>query len=412
MEIQGNKGGKSMKVRRKSWELADNTTKIRPSNRRGVIVIQEGSQIAKLLEILMIVGEFPMSSISLLGCYQTQMHLIKKATQLYDYYNKKTKEHYTTRLLTIVGKGRQKSLRMLAGAELILDWLGLLKDYKLLNENRKFSGDLEYRQRVHRVAEGYAMAYAAGLEINPMRMPKLQMEKIRNFFGDRQCFYGSKHLKEVETLAMSKNVYTRIIGAVFSKENVYAIYNTRGETMKWCGAGERKAYINLEEVSRMNAGLHRIKSAILFGKSSETALNILNKTTKTKRLEFCFDGIYFHIHFIPLDANGVRLLRLLCIEDWKEELLTALFPDEMRSYDKGGFEYDASIGRKFIFAFFDGNIARLQRFRFAAERTDGEYEVLCFPFQVEIVKGYLGDLAKIRTVKLEIIENALEIKNE
>ena len=75
-------------------------------------------------------------------------------------------------------------------------------------------------------------------------------------------------------------------------------------------------------------------------------------------------------------------------------------------------EYDASIGRKFILEFFDGNITRLQRFRFGAKQTKGDYEVLCFPFQVELVKGYLGDLAKIKTIDLEVIENALEIGGE
>ena len=39
------------------------------------------------------------------------------------------------------------------------------------------------------------------------------------------------------------------------------------------------------------------------------------------------------------------------MEDWREELLSALFPEETRSYDKGVFEYDASDGNKFMFAF-------------------------------------------------------------
>ena len=182
--------------------------------------------------------------------------------------------------------------------------------------------------------------------------------------------------------------------------------------MKWSKGGERKALINLEEISTMNAGVHRIGSAILFGKNSKVALDTLNQTDNTKRLEFSFDAIYSHIHFIPLDANGVRQLRLLCVENWREELLSALFPDEMRSYDEGGFEYDASIGRKFIFTFFDGDIAKLKRFRFVAQRTDGEYEALCFPFQVNLLKSYLGDLVKIKTVNLEVIENALGIGGE
>lgn len=374
-----------------------------------MIEIREGSLIAKLLFVLSVAGEFPMCSISLFGNYQSQMRLIRKATETCEYLNCQTKERYTAKLLTVVGKGSQKSLRMLSGAYPILEWLGLSNLYADLYGEYRFTGKLTERERIHRVAEGYAMAHLAGLEINPMKTPKLQQANIQDIFGERQCFYGSKQLKEVESLGMSKNAYTRIIGAVFSNKNVYAVYNTRNQIMKWSGAGEKKARINLEEISRMNAKTHRVKSAILFGKDAEVARSTLETAGKTKRLELRFDGIYSHIHFVPFDSNGIRQLRLLFIEDWREELLSALFPDEMRSYDDGSFEYDARANGKFIFAFFDGDIARLQRFRYAAGRTEGGYEILCFPFQAEFVKSYLGDLAKIKTVKLEVIENALGI---
>lgn len=374
-----------------------------------MIEIREGSLIAKLLYVLTIVGEFPMCSISLFGCYQSYMRIISKATNPCEYYNCATKERYTTTLLTIVGKGRQKSLRFLSGAERLLDWLGLLELFKSLHGEIRYHGDLTHRDRAHRIAEGYAMAYMSGLEINPMEMPKLQQESIRNLFLEKQCFYGSKQLKGLSRLEMKKNIYTRIIGSVFVNKNVYAVYNTRNRIMKWCGKGEKKALVNLEEISRMNANFHRINSAILFGKDVSIALDTLKQKDDSTRLELCFDGIYPQLYFIPIDANGVRQLRLLIMENWREELLSSIFPDDMRSYDQGGFEYDASIGGKFILTFFDGNIARLQRFRYSAQRTEGEYEVLCFPFQVELVKGYLGDLAKIRTIKMEVIEDAMGI---
>ena len=100
------------------------------------------------------------------------------------------------------------------------------------------------------------------------------------------------------------------------------------------------------------------------------------------------------------------------MEGWREELLSALFADEMRSFDRGSFEYDARLKQKFILQFFDGDLTRLQRVRFAVQNIGVEYEVLCFPFQVEIVKEYLGDLVRIKTVGLEVIENALGIGGE
>ena len=377
-----------------------------------MIEIRQGSLISKLLYILTITGEFPVHSISLLGSYQSQRRLINKATSPCEYLNVTTQERYSTTLLTIVGKGRQKSLRFLSGAEKILEWLGLLEVFKFLHGVVHYRGDIAHIDRTHRVAEGYVMAYMAGLEINPLSLPKLQQEEPLNHFKGKRCFYGSKLLKRFEKIEMNKTAYTRMVGAVFANDKAYAVYNTRHRVMKWSGEGERKARVNLEEISAMNARVYRINSAFLFGKNVKVALNTLEKTQNTRQMQYCFDGIYSHIYFVPLDNNGLRQMRLLLMENWREELLSSLFEDEIRSYDEGGFEYDALVGNKFILAFFDGDIARLQRFYNGAQLTEGEYEVLCFPFQVEIVKGYLGDLAKIKTIDLEVIEDAMGIGGE
>lgn len=374
-----------------------------------MIEIRKGSHISKLLYMLTVAGEFPVYSISLLGRYKTYNEILAKATKPCEYLNLETKERYITRLLRISGKGSQKTVRLLTGAEKILEWLGLWKLYQSLHGTMHYRGDVSHISRAHRIAEGLAMAYRAGLETNVLEMPMLQLNQITNSFENKQCFYMSKQLKGVERIEMNKHAYTRIIGALFSGGNAYAVYNTRNQTMKWCGNGEKKAQVNLEEVSRMNAGVHRVTSAILFGENADIALKTLVQAKKTKRLEHHFDSIYFHIHFIPLDENGIRLLRLISRENWRENLLSVLFSDETRSYDKEMFEYDAKINGKYILTFFDGDIARLLRFQYVASRMDGEFEVLCFPFQGGFVKELLGDLAKIKTAKWEVIENAMEI---
>ena len=169
-----------------------------------MIEIRQGSLISKLLYILTITGEFPVHSISLLGSYQSQRRLINKATSPCEYLNVTTQERYSTTLLTIVGKGRRKSLRFLSGAEKILEWLGLWKLFKLLHGSIHYRGDIAHIDRTHRIAEGYAMAYMAGLEINPLSLPKLQQEEPLNLFKGKQCFYGSRLLKHFEKIEMNK----------------------------------------------------------------------------------------------------------------------------------------------------------------------------------------------------------------
>ena len=374
-----------------------------------MIEIRKGSHISKLLYVLTVAGEFPVYSISLLGNYQTYIRLIAKATKPCEYLNIETKERYKTRLLGISGKGRQKSLHFLTGAEKILEWLGFWTLYQSLHGTIHYRGDENHIGRAHRIAEGLVLAYRAGLQTNVLEMPTLQQNRLINSFVGKQCFYMSKQLKGVETIEMNKHAYTRIIGAVFAGGSAYAVYNTRNQVMKWCGNGEKKAQVNLEEVSRMNARVHRISSAILFGEDAGVALRTLENAKKTKRLEYHFDSIYFHIHFIPLDDNGIRQLRLICVENWREKLLSALFLDETRSYDKETLEYDAKVNGKYILTFFDGDIARLLRFQYVASRMDGEFETLCFPFQAAFLKAFLGDLVNVKTVKWEVIENAMEI---
>lgn len=42
-----------------------------------------------------------------------------------------------------------------------------------------------------------------------------------------------------------------------------------------------------------------------------------------------------------MDEHGIRQLRLMTVPDWKERLLELLFDPEVRTYDRGLFEYDA-----------------------------------------------------------------------
>ena len=130
---------------------------------------------------------------------------------------------------------------------------------------------------------------------------------------------------------MSKTVFTRMAGAIFSQSEAYAVYNTRNALMKWNGMGEFKALHNLIEISRMNAGVQNIQSAILLGESEEIALKTLMETEKNRRLEFRFDSIYQNIYFVPMNDFGIRLLRLLSIPGWKTKLLDLLFDKETQS---------------------------------------------------------------------------------
>lgn len=182
--------------------------------------------------------------------------------------------------------------------------------------------------------------------------------------------------------------------------------------MKWSGRGEFKAKQALGEVSRMNAGVPEVDSAILFGANAQTAVGTLCEADESKKKEYRFDSIYDHIHYVPLDQEGIRLLRFFLIPRWKEELLEMLFDADQRSYNAGRFEYDALVDGVYILAHFDGDIARLIRYREGIENVDAQHEVLCFPHQVGYLRSYLGNRVRIKTIDIQTIENEFGIGKE
>jgi hypothetical protein len=271
-----------------------------------------------------------------------------------------------------------------------------------------FSNDRFHIERNHRVAEAIAMCMAAGIETRPYALPPLNKSGLSLTVPNSPSFYIARQLKKISDDETSKTAYTRTVGVLFYPGSAYAVYNTRDAVMKWSGRGEVKALGNLHELARYNASLNEVPAALLFGQSADVALNTILESDKSRRPELRFDKIYNRIHFIPLDKNGTRLLKMLVLPNWNERLLTALFENHQRSYNKGAMEYDAIVDNTRILSHLDGDIARLIRFREAlADYPDLSFEILCFPWQTGFLRSYLGRGAGFRELDMEAMEAAL-----
>ena len=146
--------------------------------------------------------------------------------------------------------------------------------------------------------------------------------------------------------------------------------------------------------------------ALLFGKSYETALATL-ETSDPRHPELRFDSIYPHVHFLPLDEFGARLLEILTLPDWQERLLDLLFESSTRTYGRGTMEYDAQVDGVKVLSHLDGDLARLLRFREGLWSHSGKFEVVCLPQQAEFVRSFLGDRAEVRKIPLEAVEKEM-----
>ena len=277
-----------------------------------MLYIRPGSQVWQLITLLSFVGEYPVRSLHLLGNERVYKALVHKLTTVQIYRLPQTDLTMETRLLTVTGKANGKTIRLYKSALPILDWIhpDAYRYYMDAFWSHRFPGDAAHWERNHRVAEAAAMFISAGVEAQPYLLPHLQNREILRTVPETPCFYLAKDIKKVGGVEMNKTMFTRMVGAFFCSSEAYAVYNTRDAVMKWSGKGEFKALHSLIEIGRLNAGLHTVTSAILFGESGSVALNTLVESDHTKRMEFRFDSIYRHIYFIPMNEYGIRQLKI------------------------------------------------------------------------------------------------------
>jgi len=371
-----------------------------------MITVRPGSHTHRLLQILSTAGEIPTSSLSLLGSERVLADLVRKLESVQDIRFNKNGPVYHAKLLQVSGKRSERTIRLYKKGLPVLDGLypGLLDWYLDTFDDHKFTGDRFHIWRNHRVAEVIAMCMSASIESRPYVLKPLQKSSFDHIIPDGPSFYISRYFKKTDTESANKTMYTRIIGALFYPGGCYAVYNTMASTMKWSGRGEVKAQNNLHELVRMNAGLSEVPAAILFGRSAETALNTIMASDKSRRAELRIDRIYQTLYFVPLNQSGIRLLKLLVLPDWNEKLLSALFDPTQRSYNRGSMEYDAVVDGRKILSHLDGDIARLIRFREALNSNHDPADVLCYPWQTEFLRAYLGKRAGIRELEMEAVE--------
>jgi len=72
------------------------------------------------------------------------------------------------------------------------------------------------------------------------------------------------------------------------------------------------------------------------------------------------------------------------------------------------FEYDAKIHGTYILYHLDSDLCRLNRFREAIIYEPNEkYKALCFEWQYDFVKKFLGDRAKITVISFDKVDKEM-----
>lgn len=379
-----------------------------------MMTVRPASHIHRLLLLLSAAGEFPARSLRLLGSERSYESLVHRLESVQQFRAVDGTDLGSYKLLNVSGRRERRTIRFYKGGLPLLNALdpAAFGYYMATTGGHRFSGSDAHVQRNHRVAEALAMCMAAGVESCPYRLPPLQKQDIRRTIPTSPSFYLAREIKRLDQAAeLNKTIFTRLAGALFCPDACYPVYNTRGAAMKWSGMGEFKTAHHLVEVARMNAGLDRADHALLLGERMDVALQTLLESDRSRRLELRFDRIYPHVHFIPMDGQGVRQLKILTLPNWHEQMLSAIFPPELRLPGPGSMECDARRGDTLIFSHLDGDIARLIRLRQTLEYAAPPFEVLCYPWQVVFLREYLGGVGQVRLreVTMDALEEALGV---
>lgn len=380
-----------------------------------MIFLREGTHAYDLFLLLANVGEFPMQSVKLLGNDRTWKRRIKELQKYQDFSLPGKCGFARFQMVSVSGKGKTKTLRLHQSSLPVLYMVNhdAYSYYMEAFEGHHFSGGKRHIDRNHRVAETVAMCQTADINVFPWEIQDIHDQNVRYMEVAHPVFYSSRQLKEFYQGEMKKTEFTRIIGSAVYPGGVYAIYNTRDQPMSWYGKGEEKTQILLSSIFFTGGCRREIDSALLFGKDFRTASATLQEALSHRHLHVKLDTIYPHLHFIPMNESGRKLLEILTTKDWKWNLKKGLYGDAQTALWPRDLDHDAFIDKTYYFFHLDGDLCRLIHFRRALARWKDESFVLdCFSEQIPYLKEFLNDLwnrpnLKIRQFELDQIHAIL-----
>lgn len=375
--------------------------------------INMGSPAVVLLNTIAIAGEFPFNSLYLLGEYQTTLRQVRAMKKPVELKMEGKEKRFYKKVIVVSGSKGMKTIRLSKLAKDVLEYIGCHESSYYENFKGNMTGLKSHIDRNHRTAETIAMMHLAGVEYISNKLPKIQWETIQhNVPEDYFTFYNSRLIKapisDHNSLESNKTNFSRVVGAMFTPDNCFAVYNTRCSLMKWNGHGEYKMLNNLTELAIKNAGLNGdVDSAIFFSNDDDWFIRSLKEAKKTNDKRFDVAGIYRYFYYIPLSKEGVRQLKLFNVENWEDKILDIFFPVETRCKSGEIRTYDAMKDGEYYMSFLNAKVSRLMRYKNTMERCGGIYNVICFKHQVDFVNKICDNMMKVKYVNLEDIEKRL-----
>lgn len=351
-----------------------------------------GTQGRKLLELIAVSGDFPVSLLERLpGGRSYKEANIKKLKR-----DNWIRTMYQDSLRTWRLSAKAKRMLVQENPDRFLFYLTGVA------ETNRLKSEITRRLRLAHIAAMYVMMENAGVLIYRDSKPRVFAPTLRKkeqiLFP---CFYSSREIKEIG-LEAAKIRSSRVAGVLLTETKGFVVYNCGNSLMKWGNREELrlKAFLQVELFGRRLAGRYTMDclEAILFSDKMETASEMI-RNAKKDGAYFVFEGNYRHFYFLTNDSFGETLLRLLCCPE-KKHSLEKIFQKNMKEKDLGyGMEHDATDveGKPVLFGWFC-DLPRIMRFYSALSLKEKKGIIICFDFQRNILERNFGSRISIHAI--------------
>lgn len=170
---------------------------------------------------------------------------------------------------------------------------------------------------------------------------------------------------------------------------------------KWFETVENRADILIQSILRSKQLCFNGTNALLFGRGMQQAVQCLEDA---KMRVTILNAPFQRFCFIPLDENGILLLKLMYDAEAYQSLLAVLAEDLQQKEEQPFIIQDGynQNGHPTLICV-DCDLKRLIQFQTQLSYLGVQGEVICFDFQKEAIEKYCGEQTKISTVNLETV---------
>ena len=257
------------------------------------------------------------------------------------------------------------------------------------SETNHVKSEREKRLRLHRMSQTWTYFFSCGNLIFATEKPKIFTQEcyVQTSLG---TYYGSQELKQRSDQVKG----SRACGLYIKSGEVFVVYNSMGNLMKW----SKKMEIAMRcwvERNLLRVGLAWEGKAIFFGKTMEVLEKILLSAGGMKQELFQVDDVYEQYYFVPENQEDAELQMELFTDRKKNALFLSFLENMLDEVERNEFPIYAGIknGNPVYFVY-ELELRKLQMTKQDAERH-GRGIVVCFGYQRRVLQEYYGKEVEI-----------------